>query len=355
MSGGVDSSVAAALLQQQGHDVVGITMQHLDRQRLSVAGASKEPEQAVRDAAAVCRQLGIAHHVVDLREPFQRQVIDHFVDEYLAGRTPNPCVACNVTIKWGALLDACRQTGADYIATGHYSRVTFDQQRGRYLLRKAAYQAKDQSYALWRLTQEQLARTMFPLAGMTKEQVRQAAAEIGLTVAHKGESQDVCFILDDDYQRFIIDELRQRGCFVASGDFVDQFDRVLGRHHGYPFYTIGQRKGLGLSMGRAVFVTEIDVKGNRIRIGDKEDLLATGLVAEQANWIAYADPPVGALVEARIRYKDPGYPAVIDSAEGGQVRVLFQEPRPAITPGQSAVFYQEEVLIGGGIITQAIK
>lgn len=355
MSGGVDSSVAAILLLHQGYEVVGLTMQHLDSRRLQVAGATKDPDHAVRDAAAVCRQLGIPHHVVDLRAEFQQQVIDLFVDEYLAGRTPNPCVACNATVKWGVLLDACRQVGADLMATGHYCRVGFDETRGRYLLRKAAHQAKDQSYALWRLSQEQLARTRFPLAELSKERVRQAAAESGLIVANKGESQDVCFILDDDYQRFIIDEIKRRGGAITSGDFVDQADAVVGRHRGYPFYTIGQRKGLGLSLGRPVFVTEIDAKLNRIHIGDKEDLLAQGLVAEQSNWIAFAEPPVGAMVEARIRYKDPGYPAVIQDARGDQVEVRFQEPRPAVTPGQSVVFYQADVLVGGGMITRPIK
>lgn len=345
MSGGVDSSVAAALLLEQGYQVMGMTMAHLP--------LNPGSEQAGLDAAAVCRQLGIPHRLVDLRDVFNEEVIQYFLDEYLAGRTPNPCVTCNRSVKWGALLQAARQEQTDLFATGHYSRVVLDRNSGRYLLKKALYQAKDQSYALWRLSQEQLSRTLFPLGELTKEQVRAKASELGLAVAQKSESQEICFIPDDDFRRFIIERLRRQGKTVPPGDFVDRTNKVLGRHPGYPFFTIGQRKGLGIALGRPVFVTEIDGQNNRIRLGDKQDLLACGLYAVNPNWIAWLQPEPGVEVEVRIRYKDPGYPAVIEQATAERVAVLFLEPRPAVTPGQSAVFYQHETVVGGGIISAA--
>lgn len=347
MSGGVDSSVAAALLLQHGFDVMGITMTQLPVQSGS--------EQAGQDAAAVCKQLGIPHRLVDLRDVFYNNVIQYFIDEYLAGRTPNPCVQCNVSIKWGALLQAALAEQVDFFATGHYCRVAFDQTSARYLLKKARYEAKDQSYALWRLSQEQLSCTLFPLGEMSKEQVRAKARELGLIVAQKCESQEICFIPDDDFRRFIIERLREQGKTISAGEFIDQQDKVVGRHRGYPFYTIGQRKCLGIALGRPVFVTEIDSKRNRIRLGDKKDLMAGGLRAQQTNWIAWPQPIIGAEVEVRIRYKDPGFPAVLEQATAEEVVLCFKEPRPAVTPGQSAVFYQQDNVVGGGIIRAAIR
>jgi tRNA-uridine 2-sulfurtransferase len=355
MSGGVDSSVVAGLLQQQGYDILGITMNQLDMRLLHTDAAHNDPEQAGRDAAEVCKHLGIAHHIVDLRQEFQQHVVENFVAEYLSGRTPNPCVRCNATIKWGALWQAAQRLDVDYMATGHYCRVQFDSQSGRYLLKKATHKAKDQSYALWRLSQEQRSHTLFPLGELNKEEVRALAEKMGLAVAQKSESQEICFILDDDFRRFITDRLRKLGIEIPPGEFVDQDGKVIGRHRGYPFYTIGQRKGLGIALGRPVFVTDIDVKNNRIRIGDKQDLMASKLVADQTNWIAWSQPPVGSSVEARIRYKDPGFPAVIERVDRNRVWIRFHEPRPAVTPGQSAVFYQGEVLVGGGIIESAVK
>lgn len=354
MSGGVDSSVAAALLSQGGYEVIGVTMRHLDAEELSRDTKVKDPGLASRDAAAVCHQLGIKHQVLDLRQPFSQTVIEYFVSSYLSGRTPNPCVLCNAEIKWGALWRASQSWKADYFATGHYSRIALDPESGRYWLMQAKDKSKDQSYALWRLSQEQLRHTLFPLGDMSKGQVRALAQRMGLPVAQKSESQEVCFILDDDFRRFLIDRLKRQGREIPSGEFVDGAGKVVGYHQGYPFYTIGQRKGLGVALGRPMFVTEIDVQNNRLRLGDKTDLLAGGLTANQVNWIAWEKPMIGAWMEARIRYRDPGFSAMIEQVEEDRVLVRFAEPRPAVTPGQSVVFYQGEVLAGGGIITAAL-
>ncbi len=351
MSGGVDSSVAALLLLQQDYDVFGVTMVHMEDASLrsTPRGVSN---RAAEDAAAVCRHLGIHHEIIDLRQMFSQQVIQKFLDEYLVGRTPNPCVFCNRMIKWGELARWAINKGADLFATGHYARVQHE--NNRYLLRKGAHLAKDQSYALWRLTQEQLSHTLFPLGGLAKEEVRRLAREAHLPVAHKSESQDICFIPDDDYPGYICRALSKTDKQVHEGEIVDQHGKIVGRHRGYPFYTIGQRKGLGVAMGHPVYVTRIDVEENRIVIGEKADLMSTGLVADSANWISVAEPPRDKIFEARIRYKDPGYACRIESIAGSSFTLRFLEPRPAITPGQSAVIYDGEFVVGGGIIEQAI-
>ncbi len=349
MSGGVDSSVAALLLLEQGYSVFGVTMVHREDAATGVTN------QAAQEAAAVCRHLGIRHEILDLRELFSRQVIAAFMAEYLAGHTPNPCVLCNVTIKWGALAPWALAHGADRFATGHYARIVHDPRSGRHLLRKGSSLAKDQSYALWRLTQEQLSHTVFPLGDFTKEQVRTLAGEAKLPAAHKSESQDICFIPDDDYPGYLCRALAASGTQITAGKIVDKNGKVLGMHRGYPFYTVGQRKGLGIAMGHPVYVTHIDAVKNQIVIGDKTDLLKNGLEADQANWIAVSEAPLLQTFEARIRYKDPGYPCRIESARGSRFSLRFIEPRPAITPGQSAVIYDGEFVIGGGIITQPIE
>jgi len=355
MSGGVDSSVAALMMMQAGYEVMGVTMLHFDGPaRLTSPHQGDPSPSAAEDAAAVCRHLGIPHRVVDLRDRFRSTVIDGFVSEYLAGRTPNPCVLCNLTIKWGALCDYALAAGAGLFATGHYARRLPAPPGGRHLLRKAANLAKDQSYALWRLTQEQLARTLFPLGELTKNEVRALAAENQLPVAQKTESQEICFIHDDNYQRFIAGELERKGITIPEGEIATREGKIVGRHRGFPYYTIGQRKGLGVALGHPVFVTAIDPAANRITIGEKEQLLAGGLTAESANWIAEAEPPKDEPVEARIRYKDPGYPGRIEKAAPGTFTLRFLEPRPAVTPGQSVVLYRGEIVLGGGIITRAI-
>jgi len=349
MSGGVDSSVAALLLLEANYEVLGITMLHFD------ADSEDTAPSAAEEAAMICRHLGIPHQVVDLRDRFRKSVIDGFVAEYLAGRTPNPCVLCNLTIKWGALCKFALESGADLFATGHYARLVPAPPGGRHLLRRAANLDKDQSYALWRLTQEQLARTLFPLGDLTKSEVRAIATAHGLPAAQKTESQEICFIHDDNYQRFLAEELEQRGITIAEGEIITVEGKRVGRHRGYPYYTIGQRKGLGVAMGHPVFVTAIDPAANRITIGQKEQLMATGLQAQNPNWIAEAEPRRGEPVEARIRYKDPGYPALIEEAGPEGFTLRFLEPRPAVTPGQSVVLYRGEIVLGGGIITRALS
>jgi len=346
MSGGVDSSAAATLLKQQGHDIFGITMVQYESEECLA-------QQAAHDANKVCDDLGIAHHTIDLLDDFQNVVIDNFISEYLSGRTPNPCVLCNRTIKWGVLREKARALGAEKIATGHYVNLYLDETTQRWTLTKSENRIKDQSYALWRLQQDQLATTLFPLGGLDKSHVREITAKADLHIAEKAESQDICFIPDDDYKKFIIDFLQAQGTKIEPGEILDQQNNVIGEHKGFPFYTIGQRKGLGIALGRPVFVTQIDAARNRIWIGDKEDLWADGLVATDTNWIAIEKPKAGMEVLAHIRYNDPGYPAVLETISENQVSVRFKEPRLSVTPGQSAVFYDGNILIGGGIIQGA--
>jgi len=348
MSGGVDSSAAAVLLLQQEFTVFGVTMLHYD-------SACKKELTAVNDAAAVCKQLQIDHHVVEMKQEFFTAVIDDFITEYLAGRTPNPCVRCNPRIKWGVLLQKSLALGADLFATGHYCRIEYDAATRRYCLHKAPALKKDQSYALWKLRQEQLAKTIFPLSHLTKPEVRTLAAQAGLAIADKGDSQEVCFIEDDDYNRYITEHLRAKNIEIVPGDILDRQGAVIGRHRGYPFYTIGQRKGLGIALGRPVFVTEIDAKLNTIRIGDKEDLLSAGLAALDINWVCCAEPQPGIPVTAHIRYNDPGFPATLELVDAHSFTIRFAEPRLSVTPGQSAVLYDGDRLLGGGIIDKAIK
>jgi tRNA-specific 2-thiouridylase len=347
MSGGVDSSVAAALLKEQGYSVFGVTMIHVDYER--AVGSY------VKDAQAVCDRLGITLHVLEIRDRFKELVIETFLQEYISGRTPNPCTICNPTVKWGILLEFALQNGAEKFATGHYARILYQPEKSEYQLLKAIIEKKDQSYALWRLNQQQLARTLFPLGELAKTEVREIAAALELPVAQKKESQEICFITDDDYHRFIKEMVPQASLQIQPGLILDQDGLIVGEHQGTAFYTVGQRKGLGIALGRPVFVTEIDHQKNIIVIGDKRHLLSKGLVANHTHWISNHEPMEGTVIEARIRYKDPGYPAIIDRVEKDSVTVVFDEPRSAVTPGQSAVFYQQARLIGGGVIMSALK
>lgn len=344
MSGGVDSSAAATLLLKQGYDVFGMTMIHYD-------SACRKAAKAAEDARQVCQTLGIEHHHISLKLEFKDQVINEFIHEYLSGRTPNPCVTCNRKIKWGIVQQKILECGARYMATGHYVRLI--ENNGRYQLLKSQNREKDQSYALWRLTQKQLAHTLFPLEGLSKTRVRNIAHQAGLDIAHKSESQDVCFIPDDNYKRFLIDTLQQRGETIEAGDIVDMQDHVIGRHQGTPFYTIGQRKGLGIALGKPAYVVEIDTQTNRIRVGDRSDLLSHGLCADQVNWVSVSQPPVDTRLTSHIRYNDRGAASTLTHSGHSHFCLRFDEPRPSITPGQSAVLYQNDLLIGGGIINAA--
>ncbi|MBD3290567.1 tRNA 2-thiouridine(34) synthase MnmA [candidate division KSB1 bacterium] len=358
MSGGVDSSVAAALLYKENFNVVGLTMHLWDYD--GVGGNVQSDTSccsldAVYDARAVCEKIGIPHYVVDVREEFRNEIINNFISEYLHGRTPNPCILCNSIMKWTVLYNKAAQLGMDYLATGHYAIVEYDPGIDRYLLKKGADPAKDQSYALWALTQEKLRITKLPLGKLSKPEVREIAAEIGLKTTEKRESQDICFIPDNDYNRFLIEQEPELNEKVRGGEIVDTRGNTLGIHKGYPFYTIGQRRGLGIAIGKPMYVVDIDAKRNRIVVGEKYDLQSSGLLAEQANWISGVPSNKGINVEAKIRYNDPGTAATIYATNETGIRVVFHEKAEAVTPGQSVVFYQDDVVVGGGIITKNLK
>lgn len=338
MSGGVDSSVAAARLQAEGHPLIGVTMIQTDAH-----------EHLAKEAGEVCAKLGISHHVIDLRKHFHNIVVEYFIAEYMRGRTPNPCVLCNVEIKWGQLFSAARSLGAQSLATGHYARIEYDHSRDRYLLRRGKDANKDQSYALWRLDQNQLGHTILPLGDLTKLQVREIAQELNLTNANKSESQEICFIADDDYRAYLSEAVKKSGRTITSGKILDQTGNIIGEHKGYPFYTIGQRKGLGIAMGYPVYVTSIDPQQNIVVIGERKDLYAKQVMAGQTNWISDI-PERNTHVYGHIRYNDSGAAAIIQDITLQYVKIIFNEPRTAITPGQSLVLYNDDVVLGGGII-----
>jgi len=356
MSGGVDSSVAAALLKEQGYDVIGITMKTYDFDEVGGNIANETSccgLGAMNDARLVAAQIGIPHYVVDFREAFGRHVIENFVEEYLQGRTPNPCVICNREIKWGQLLQKTEALGAQYLATGHYARIRFDPAHQRYVISKAVNEAKDQSYALWGLSQAALSKTMFPLGHMKKPDVRELAQRYGLRNAGKEESFEICFVADDDYGRFLKERVPDLERRVSSGDIVMN-GKVVGKHGGYPFYTIGQRRGIG-AFGKPVYVTEIEKESNTIRIGENADLLHKGLLATQVNLVGRAALTDGMLVQVKVRYKDDVAPANVFKEGDEAFRVEFEKTKRAITPGQSVVLYDGDDLVGGGIIAKVIQ
>ena len=349
MSGGVDSSVAACLLKEQGYDVIGVTMQiwqEEDPEAVEENGGCCGLS-AVDDARRVAWSLGIPYYVMNFRKEFKESVMDYFVDEYLHGHTPNPCIACNRYVKWEALLERSMEIGADYIATGHYARV-MQFPNGRYTIQNSVTAAKDQTYALYNLTQEQLSRTLMPVGAYTKDEIRQIAEDHGLEVASKKDSMEICFIPDNDYAGFIersVDEV------PGPGNFVDKDGNVLGRHKGITHYTVGQRKGLNLAMGRPVFVTEIRPETGEVVIGDNEDVFSDRLVCGNVNWMA-VDGLHGEekTVMAKIRYSHKGAPCVIRELPDGRVECRFETPQRPITPGQAVVFYENDYVFGGGTI-----
>jgi len=354
MSGGVDSSVAAALLVEQGYEVIGVTIKTYNYEEVG-GNIGNESSccslEGINEARRVCLQLGIPHIVVDFTEPFRRSIIDYFVAEYFHGRTPNPCVRCNRAIKWGELLRKADALGAEYIATGHYARLRYDADRGRYRLFCGRDSHKDQSYALWMLPQEFLARTLFPLGELTKEEVRQEAERLGLRVAQKPESFELCFVPDNDYRRFLRQMEPERAAALQGGPILSSDGHRIGTHEGYPFYTIGQRRGLGISAPQPLYVLEILPEQNALVVGPQEKLYHWGLYAEEVNWIACDSIPAeGVPCTAKIRYKDEGATAFAWQDESGRLWVRFEEPRRAITPGQSVVLYDGEELLGGGVI-----
>ncbi len=356
MSGGVDSSVAAALLLEQGHKVIGVTMKTYEFDegaRALTNEASCCGLGAVHDARMVASTLGIPHFVVDFRSEFERVVINNFVDEYLKGRTPNPCVNCNREIKWGELLRKAEALGADFIATGHYARVKLDSLTGRFAIHRAKYFQKDQSYALWGLSLEALSKTLFPLGSMTKPEVRALAATYGLRTAEKQESYEICFVPDDRYDRFLkerVDGLEKK---LDGGDLVSE-GVVVGKHNGYPFYTIGQRKGIG-AHGKKMYVTGINQESNSVLIGPDADLYHQSLKATGVNWMGRRRPEGPFQAAAKVRYKDDATSAAVIPCADGSVSVVFEQPKRAITPGQSVVWYEGDMLSGGGFIEKILQ
>ncbi len=350
MSGGVDSSVAALILKEQGYDVIGVTMQ---------IWQDEEPEQvsenggccglsAVEDARRVAEVIGIPHYVMNFRQEFQKKVIDYFVGEYYKGRTPNPCIACNRYIKWEALLHRSLEIGADYIATGHYGRI-IRLQNGRYSVEKSVSKNKDQSYVLYNLTQEELKHTLFPIYGYEKEQVREMAEKAGLPVAHKKDSQDICFVPDGDYAGFIA---RETGLADRPGSFIDKSGKILGQHNGITHYTVGQRKGLGVSFGEPRFVIAINPADNTVTLGSREDLMVTKVNVSDVNFMSVEGFTEPVRVMGKLRYSQTEAPCTITQTSGDTLVAEFDKPVRAATPGQSAVFYDNGCIVCGGIIEE---
>lgn len=335
MSGGVDSSVSAALLQEQGYEVIGVTMRVWKNTQ----------DLAVQDAQLIAKRLNIPHQLLDLREVFAKEIVAYFINEYLLGRTPNPCVQCNHYLKFGELLNWAKSIGADYLATGHYANLA--KVGERYLLKKSHSTHKDQTYPLYHLTQGQLAKIIFPLAKYDKTEVRKLASQFKLEVADKAESQDICFITDQNYVKFIEEQSRIK---IKAGNFVDKFGKILGRHRGIYHYTIGQRKGLGIATGKPVFVTAIDALKNEIILGDEEDILAKELFVSKLNFIPVDQLTKPTQASVKIRYGAKEAEALLIPEKKDLLRVKFAAPQRAITPGQSAVFYQGDLVLGGGII-----
>lgn len=352
MSGGVDSSVAAALLQEAGYEVIGITMELQAQEKESVPGDCCSLD-TVQDARQVAEKLAIPFAVVNFREVFEKQVIAYFTAEYLRGRTPNPCIACNQHLKFSALLQKALDLEADYLATGHYVKIAYSKVRERYLLYRGEDKQKDQSYVLYNLTQRQLAHTLFPLGQYTKPQIREKAAQLGLKVADKPESQEICFIPDDDYKRFLVERVGTGA--LRPGKFVNTKGEVLGQHQGLPFYTVGQRKGLGLALGYPVFVVALNPLENTVVVGKEEEVFQKGLLARDNNYLALAKLEEPLKVQAKIRYGAEPAEAVITPEAEGRVKVIFETPQRAITPGQSVVYYQGDLVVGGGIIEEVVR
>lgn len=350
MSGGVDSSVAAYLLKEAGYEVIGVTMQiwqeeseELQQENGGCCGLS-----AVDDARRVAQLLGIPYYVMNFRKEFKRDVIDYFTKEYLSGRTPNPCIACNRYVKWEALLQRSMEIGADYIATGHYAQIR-KLPNGRFAVCNSVTAQKDQTYALYNLTQEQLARTKMPVGAYAKDEIRAIAEKIGLPVAHKKDSQEICFVPDNDYAAFIE---RETDAKILEGNFVNTKGEILGRHRGITHYTVGQRRGLNLAAGRRIFVLEIRPKTNEVVIGEGDEVYSHTVKADHLNFMGMEPLPIGASAEltGKIRYGHKGQPCVVTRTGEDTLSCRFVDPVRAVTPGQALVLYQDEYVAAGGTI-----
>lgn len=355
MSGGVDSSVSAVMLKEQGYDVIGITMKTWD---YAQSGGKNGKEtgcctlESMNDAREIAIKHGFKHFIVDIRDEFGDWVINRFINEYMNGRTPNPCVLCNTHIKWAAMMRRANQLDCDYIATGHYANVR--EENSRYIISRGLDRNKDQSYALWGVRQEHLERTLFPLGSHHKPDIRKYAEEFDLVnVANKPDSYEICFVPDNDYRRFLRDKVEDMDERAGEGDIVDQEGEVVGKHKGYPFYTIGQRRGLHLPLGYPVYVTDIDPDNNVITIGEKKDLLSTTLRAKELNMVKYAELPEQTMeIEGAIRYNDAGLKGWMSQIADDEMEVQFSTGRSAITPGQAVVTYEGDDVVAGGWITK---
>ncbi len=362
MSGGVDSSAAAAILQEQGHELIGFTMQLWDQRRGINVDENGDPLPSrccslddVYDARRVAEELGFPFYVLNLEREFERDVVQPFVTSYLSGETPIPCVSCNSRLKFASLDRLAVSLGCEKVATGHYARVEFDPTANRYRLFRGRNEQKDQSYFLWELTQEQLSRALFPLGEMSKPEARQAARDHGLAISEKKESQEICFVPDGDYAGFIDRYLEAENAterLPGEGEIVDTSGRVIGKHGGIHRYTIGQRRGIGIADERPLYVISVAAEQNRITVGQPEDLLSTEFTAAGVNWVALDSPQTPVRAEVRVRYRHVAAPASITPVENGRVRVVFDEPQRAITPGQATVFYRGDEVVGGGWITR---
>ncbi len=347
MSGGVDSSATAALLLEQGYDVVGITLKLWPQDCVSRAEDKCCGPQAVSDARSVCHKLGIPYYLIDEAAEFQTRVIQYFADEYKAGRTPNPCVMCNQNLKFGRLIDRANQLGAQFIATGHFARLEKSPDGARTLLKRGCDLRKDQSYFLFSLRQDQLARALFPLGEKTKSDTREVARHCHLKTADKEESMEICFVPDNDYGRFL---QQAKLAEKHRGEIVNLHGQLLGHHEGIEFYTIGQRKGLGISSPKPLYVIELDAVNNRVVVGDDSALDRDEFIADRCNWIPFDSPADPFSATVKIRYNHPGVSALVTPLPGGRAQVKLHTPQRAVTPGQAAVFYDGDLVLGGGWI-----
>jgi len=356
MSGGIDSTVTAMMLHEQGYEIVGITMKTWDY--ASSGGSTKETGccslDSINDARKISVDMGFHHFIIDIRDEFGDYVVDNFVDEYIAGRTPNPCILCNTHIKWSALLKRADAMDCEFIATGHYARIKYE--NDRYFISKGLDPRKDQSYVLWGLSQECMSRTMFPLADLTKDEIRQMAFDWGYeALSKKPESYEICFVPDNDYRGFLKRRVPELEESVSGGVFVDKSGNVLGKHDGYPFYTVGQRKGLGGGFKKPMYVTEIIPGTNTVVLGEADELLKNSLRFHQVNHQKYEEIPNGREFVTMVRYNDRGTLSQVETVDGDCYRVIFKGNVRGVAPGQSAVVYEGEDLVGGGIIRMPQK